>query len=213
MSAMQRYYAARAAEYDRVYLKPERQSDLRAIERWVRERFAGRSVLEIACGTGYWTQYLAETAIRLRALDLTPETLAIAKGRVPATRAEFVIGDAYTPAQYAGEFDAAFAGFWFSHVPITRRDEFLSNLNAALEPGAQVVLLDNRFVEGSSAVIAVQDADGNTYQLRDLTDGSTHNVLKNFPGEEELLSIARRAGSEARVIQWRYYWAMEYVTR
>ena len=36
--AMQGYYAARAPEYDRVYLKPERQADLRAIEAWLPAR-------------------------------------------------------------------------------------------------------------------------------------------------------------------------------
>jgi hypothetical protein len=33
--AMHEYYAVRAPEYDRVYKKPERQQDLRAIERWL----------------------------------------------------------------------------------------------------------------------------------------------------------------------------------
>jgi demethylmenaquinone methyltransferase/2-methoxy-6-polyprenyl-1,4-benzoquinol methylase len=33
-AAMQDYYAARAREYDEVYRKPERQADLREIERW-----------------------------------------------------------------------------------------------------------------------------------------------------------------------------------
>ena len=34
-AAMQDYYAARAREYDEVYRKPERQADLREIERWL----------------------------------------------------------------------------------------------------------------------------------------------------------------------------------
>jgi ubiquinone/menaquinone biosynthesis C-methylase UbiE len=209
---MQSYYAARAPEYDRIYLKPERQADLRAIEQWVRAQFTGASVLEIACGTGYWTQFIAAVAARVRATDLTPQTLRIAEGRVINANVEFLIGDAYAPAQYAGQFDAAFAGFWFSHVPIARQDEFLSALNAALDPGAKVVLLDNRFVEGSSSAISEQDADGNTYQIRRLGDGTTHRVLKNFPSEAQLLSLARRAGNDARITQWQYYWAMEYVT-
>ena len=209
---MQTYYAARAPEYDRVYLKPERQTDLRAIEAWVRTQFSGASVLEIACGTGYWTQFIAQAATCVRATDLAPETLDIAKARVTRPHVEFMIGDAYTPAQYTGQFDGAFAGFWFSHVPIARRDEFLSTLNAALSPGAKVVLLDNRYVEGSSSAIADHDADGNTYQLRTLGDGTTHRVLKNFPSKEELVSLAHRAGQDARVVEWQYYWALEYVT-
>jgi demethylmenaquinone methyltransferase/2-methoxy-6-polyprenyl-1,4-benzoquinol methylase len=211
-SSLQRYYAARAPEYDRVYLKPERQLDLRAIELWVRESFAKTRVLEIACGTGYWTRHIAAVAACVRATDLTPETLAIAKRRVAATHVEFVIGDAYAPARSAGQFDAAFAGFWFSHVPISRRDEFLRNLSAALGPGAKVALLDNRFVEGSSSAIADRDAEGNSYQLRRLSDGTNHRVLKNFPSEAELLSVAQCAGRNARVTQWQYYWALEYVT-
>jgi demethylmenaquinone methyltransferase/2-methoxy-6-polyprenyl-1,4-benzoquinol methylase len=209
---MQRYYAARAPEYERIYLKPERQADLRAIEGWVRGQFAGASVLEIACGTGYWTQFIAAVAARVRATDITPETISIARSRVAKGNVEFLIGDAYTPARCADRVDAAFAGFWFSHVPIARRDEFLSALNAALGPGAKVVLLDNRFVEGSSSAIAEQDADGNTYQLRRLSDGTTHRVLKNFPSDSELQSLAERAGRNARITWWQYYWAMEYVT-
>lgn len=62
---MHDYYASRAPEYDRVYLKPERQADLDAIRRWLPPLFAGRSVLEVARGTGYWTQYLAPRATRI----------------------------------------------------------------------------------------------------------------------------------------------------
>lgn len=213
MSAtLQRYYASRAPEYDRIYLKPERQADLRAIERWVREKFSNACVLEIACGTGYWTRYIAEVAAHVRATDLTPETLAIAQDRVRSGQVEFAIGDAYAPARDAGQFDAAFAGFWFSHVPLERRDDFLTQLGAALRPGAKIVLLDNRFVEGSSSPIAERDADGNTYQLRRLDDGSVHRVLKNFPTESELLAVGRRAGRRERITQWQYYWALEYET-
>jgi ubiquinone/menaquinone biosynthesis C-methylase UbiE len=178
----------------------------------VRTEFAGARVLEIACGTGYWTQFIAEVATCVRATDLTPETLSIAKARVARPHVEFLIGDAYAPAQSSGRFDAAFAGFWFSHVPIARRDAFLSTLSAALDPGAKVVLLDNRYVAGSSSAISDRDADGNTYQLRTLADGTIHRVLKNFPSKADLLTLARRAGDDARVVEWQYYWAVEYMT-
>lgn len=193
--SLQEYYAARAPEYDRVYHKPERQHDLRAIEQWVREQFVGARVLEIACGTGYWTQFIA-----------------IARSRATRDNVIFEFGDAYAPGRNARGHDAAFAGFWLSHVPVARRGDFLCALHAALEPGAKVVMLDNLFVAGSSSAISERDADGNTYQIRQLSDGTKHRVLKNFPSRSELLSLAQRSGHRATVIRWQYYWAMQYFT-
>ena len=74
-SPMQSYYAARAGEYDTVYQKPERQADLRQIEQWLPTVLAGETVLEVACGTGYWTQFLAPVASSIVAIDAAPETL------------------------------------------------------------------------------------------------------------------------------------------
>jgi len=207
---MQAYYAARAPEYDDVYRKPERQADLRAIEHWVPSKFAGARVLEIACGTGYWTQFIAPVALHITALDAAPQTLEIARERIRGSNVEFVVGDAYVPPQDAS-FDAAFCGFWFSHVPRARQREFLAMLNAALRRGARVVMLDNRYVEGSSTPVTEHDADGNGYQARRLADGSTHLVLKNFPSEDELRSLVADCGESAAFTTWDYYWAFEYL--
>ena len=209
-SSMLKYYAARALEYDRVYDKPERQADLHALKQWLPARFLGRQVLEVACGTGYWTQVIAPVASKMLALDAAPETLQIARARVASRKVSFVEGDAYALPGGRGPFTAAFAGFWFSHVPVQRRRRFLQDLGAALEPGARVVLLDNTFVDGSSTPIAGSDADGNTYQLRALDDGSTHRVLKNFPTEAELLALAAGAGTAATYKAFKYYWVLEY---
>src|SRR6476620_1632375 len=211
LSPMQSYYAARASEYDRVYLKPERQSDLRQIEQWLPSVLAGTEVLEVACGTGYWTRFIAPVASAVVAIDSSPETLRIAQERVVATNTRFQVGDAYALTRLGRSFSAAFAGFWFSHVPLERQREFLLGLNAALAPGAHVVLLDNLFVAGSSTAIAERDANGNTYQSRSLSDGSTHRVLKNFPTEAQLQALAEAGlGKSCVYRRWQYYWAFEY---
>lgn len=211
-SSMRAYYAARAAEYDSIYLKPERQADLRAIEHWLPALFAGGRVLEIACGTAYWTQFIAPLASSVLAVDAAPETLAIAKVRVPDKKVQFLAGDAYALPPCAEPFDGAFAGFWFSHVPVKRQREFLLGLNAVLKPGATVVLLDNRYVEGSSSPVTEHDADGNSYQMRKLNDGSLHRVLKNFPCEAELKALVDGLSQRSKLTCWPYYWAFEYVT-
>lgn len=207
---MHEYYASRAPEYDRVYLKPERQADLAAIRRWLPPLFAGKSVLEVACGTGYWTQYLAPVALRILGIDASFETLQIARTRVKSGAVQFVVGDAYRlPAAPQG-FHSAFAGFWFSHIPRDRVREFLTHLHQALVPGAKVVFLDNRFVEGSSTPISGCDDDGNTYQVRHLANGSSHRVLKNFPSRLELSAATEGLGTDLDFHEWQYFWAVEY---
>jgi ubiquinone/menaquinone biosynthesis C-methylase UbiE len=207
---LQSYYTSRATEYDQVYLKPERQTDLRDIERWLPANFAGAAVLEVACGTGYWTKSIARSAERIVAIDISPETLRIASGRVPEGKVQFLVGDACNLPADLGKFGAAFAGFWYSHVPKAARRAFLNGLNALLMPGAKVVLLDNRYVEGSSSPIMETDSDGNTYQTRHLRDGSVHRVLKNFPSEAELQSSLLGIGTGGTLSTWQHFWAFEY---
>jgi len=211
---MQSYYARRAATYERVYAKPERQADLRAMEAWLGAAdgpFAGRRVLEIACGTGWWTPHAARHALDWLATDVNRETLALARVRQLPPCVRFAEIDAYALAGLDGErFDAAFAGFWWSHVPLARLPAWLALLHARLARGARVVFLDNAFVPASSTPIARRDAEGNTYQQRRLDDGRTHEVLKNFPTRDEAVA---RLGAQARHPRWRqwtHYWALEY---
>jgi demethylmenaquinone methyltransferase/2-methoxy-6-polyprenyl-1,4-benzoquinol methylase len=63
----------------------------------------------------------------------------------------------------------------------------------------------------SSSPIAEADAEGNTFQMRKLKDGSTHRVLKNFPTEEELNRSLASAGTQGKLTTWEYFWAFEYV--
>lgn len=210
-AALKEYYAARAREYERIYAKPERQDDLRRLETLLPPLFAGRRLLEVACGTGYWTRFLAREAGSIVATDANAETLAIAEGKsLPAERVSFRVADAYALPEELGSFDAAFAGFWWSHVPRRECRNFLSALDGRLLPGARVALLDNLYVEGSSTPIAQRDAEGNTYQIRRLDDGSEHTVLKNFPTEDELRADVAGFGRDLRYTRYRYYWLFCY---
>jgi ubiquinone/menaquinone biosynthesis C-methylase UbiE len=209
---MQDYYAARAPEYDRIYAKPERQDDLRQIEQWLPTVFAGASVLEVACGTGYWTQFIAPVARQVVAVDAAPDTMRVARERVGQGKVEFLEGDAYALDLGGRRFQGGFAGFWFSHVPRSRVREFLLGFHRVLEPGATVVLLDNLYVEGSSTPISERDAEGNSYQIRKLEGGDTHRLIKNFPIEAQLRDDLAGLATQVRYRAWPYYWALQYVT-
>lgn len=209
---MRQYYARRYQEYDRIYLKPERQRDLRAIEAWLPNLFTDADVLEIACGTGYWTQFIAPHAKRVVAVDASIDTMSIARDRPGCRQVEFIEGDAYALPLAGHRFDAAFAGFWFSHVPIRQRREFLLGLHAVLNRGARIVLLDNLFVAGSSTPLSETEASGDTFQIRRLDDGTTHRVLKNFPSQEEMLALVSDIGTSPRLTAWQHYWAFDYLS-
>ena len=71
------------------------------------------------------------------------------------------------------------------------------------------MFIDNRYVEGSSTPICRTDS-GDTYQLRQLEDGSSHEVLKNFPSDEELLLAAANVGAQAKVTMLDYFWILTY---
>ena len=206
------YYAARAAEYEKVYEKPERQADLARLHDVVPKFFDGRRVLEIACGTGYWTRRIAPRVASLVACDLTPETLAIAQASQPARpNVEFRIADVFELDDVPGDFDAGFAGFWWSHVRHDELARFLEGFHRKLEPGSLVVCIDNNYVEGSNYPISRTDAEGNTYQRRSLEDGSEYEVLKNFPSESELREVIGRAGGvDVSILELRHYWCASY---
>jgi SAM-dependent methyltransferase len=208
------YYAKRAREYEQVYEKPERQRELA----WLRERiprlFAGRTVLEVACGTGYWTQYIAPAARHVHGVDINEAVLEIARDkRIAPGKATFFRGDAVTLEGAPSGCDAAFAGFWWSHEKKSAVREFVANLAAKLEPGAVVGILDNTFAAGSSTPVSRTDAEGNTYQVRKLANGEPYEVLKNFPTAAELTEAVRPVAREAHLEALTYYWLLVFHLR
>ena len=213
-SAMAAYYAQRAEEYDLIFRKPERQNDLRALRTFVAETFAGRNVLEIACGTGYWTQILARSAASVTAVDVNDEVLEIARAK-PRARENVVFRreDAYALPIFPQRFSGGLAGFWWSHIPKARLRTFLAGLHRSFAPGATMVFLDNAYVHGNSTPISRRDTNGNTYQKRTLSDGSTHEVLKNFPTEEELRQALDGLAFNVRVGFLPYFWVLTYTPK
>lgn len=210
------YYRGRALEYDRVYDKPERKADLRELVPWVSSQLAGRRVLEVAAGTGWWTGSYADGAAEVTATDFNAATLDVAKARRqwPAS-VRFLEADAFDLESVSGRFDAAFVGFFWSHVPLTQLDGFLDRLAERLGLRARVVIIDNRYVEGSNQPVVRTDFSGDTYQNRRLEDGTTWEVLKNFPTPAEVRTRLARVGEEdVEVNELDYYWSATFrVTR
>jgi SAM-dependent methyltransferase len=213
-SGLQAYYHKRAREYEAIYDKPERQAELAWLRRRIPEIFRGRTVLEVACGTGYWTQWIAKRARHVHAGDINDAVLEIAREKpIARGRATFFRADALALDGVPAGCDAAFAGFWWSHVKKSETARFVRTLAGRLAPGSVVAILDNTYAEGSSTPISRRDAEGNTYQMRRLASGDEYEVLKNFPSSLELAEAVRPVAREAHLESLTYYWLLVFTLK
>jgi SAM-dependent methyltransferase len=185
-----------------------RQEDLHSIRAWLPDILTGRRVLDVASGTGYWTDVFAHGAASILATDVNDETLAVAQSRREwPPHVQFAVADAFDLDRVSGDFNAAFVGFFWSHIPLAKLDSFLSGLFGRLDDDAVVVFMDNLYVDGSNHPIVRTDDQGNTFQRRTLSGGGQWEVLKNFPSMDSLRSILERFSPHVDLRTWDYYWA------
>jgi SAM-dependent methyltransferase len=207
MTQLADYYRDRCAEYDAIYAKPERQEDLARLHALLPPVVAGRKVLEIAAGTGYWTRTLSRSASAITATDINAETLDVARerefGPAPVT---LRLADAYALDEIPGQFDMAFVGFFWSHVLRADLPRFLAGLHARLGRGARVIVLDNRYIPGSSTPISRTGPDGDAFQLRTLNDGRSYEIVKNFPERGQFTADVAAVAGEVKWTQLDYFW-------
>lgn len=184
------YYAARASEYDVSvgYGTPLVERHLASLQARLQADLKGHDALELACGTGYWTHVAAATARSILATDRDAASLALAQARMASSdhvRCQYA--DAYSLDGVSGPFSAAFALFWWSHMPKSKIPAFLSTLHSKLAPGARVVFADQLPYEwrGNRHF----DDEGNLLEERALLDGTRFEIVKNFPTEAELAGL------------------------
>jgi ubiquinone/menaquinone biosynthesis C-methylase UbiE len=207
-----RYYEMRAREYEDLYYRPEsdRREELGLLARFLEESMRGRRVLEVAAGTGYWTQVIAKTAVSVTGVDSSSAMLEEAKKKhLPTDKVHFVLGDAYALDRVQGDFDAAMVNFWISHVPRGRIADFFDALHARVGPGARVVVMDNVNVPGQGGEFVEVNGVDDTFKLRELRDGSKHKVIKNYLERPALEALFARH-DEFEYHSGRYYYWLRY---
>jgi 2-polyprenyl-3-methyl-5-hydroxy-6-metoxy-1,4-benzoquinol methylase len=188
------YYRRRAGEYDATAYGDVAAARGR-IARLVAEMRPAGSVLEIACGTGLWTEALAGWADTLTAIDAAAETVEIARDRVRSPSVSFEVADVFT-WDPGTRFDVIFFSAWLSHVPASRFGQFWELLGGLLATNGRVLFIDEHVDErGKEAYVADRDE----VVERRLDDGTTFRVIKNFVDPAELEARLRRLGWECVV--------------
>lgn len=129
------YYRARAQEYEQIYFRdiPERRKEIDDEASRLRTLVTGKNVLELACGTGYWTKVMAETAAHITAIDLWPEMIAVAKKKTLRAPVDFIAADMFTHPLAENSYDFIAVGFWFSHQPKQEYEKFFALITKPLK--------------------------------------------------------------------------------
>ncbi len=209
------YYRARANEYDQWFFRQGRYDQGEALNRlWFREveqvrealhqfRPAGR-VLELACGTGLWTEQIVAHADHITAVDSSAEVIALNAGRVDSPLVEYLQADIFE-WQPERRFDLVFFAFWLSHVPAERFEPFWRTVASALKPGGRVFFVDSAYSETSSARDHVLEGPQATTINRRLNDGREFRIVKIFYRPEDLRAQLAALGFRAQVRQTANY--------
>jgi len=198
------YYRRRAPEYDKWFHRVERYDrGAEENERWFRDIDQVRaaladfgpsgSVLELACGTGLWTELLIRSASRLTAVDASPEMLAINQGRVNSDSVRYVRADLFS-WEPDRSYDVVFFGFWLSHIPPERFDSFWTVVERALAKSGRVFFVDSLRDPNSTARDHVLPAPSSTTARRRLDNGDEFDVVKVFYDPQILASRLETLG-------------------
>jgi len=208
--SLEEYYRARAPEYEQIYYRdhPGRQAELAAEADRLTALASGKIVLELACGTGYWTRVMSQTAARITATDIALEALVEARKKEYGCEVAFVQADMFTHSFGDAAFDLVALGFWFSHQPRQSYDQLFDVLTRPLKKGRLIWMIDNNPpAEGTAEVSCQTDEFGNNYKQRYLSDGRSFLILKNYFSRKELEEIF---GSRFRIrslVHNEHYWS------
>ncbi|KJH72987.1 class I SAM-dependent methyltransferase [Aliterella atlantica] len=201
------YYKARAKEYDEWFYRIGRYDRGAEInQRWFDETAALKnvvqqvgtvdSVLELACGTGIWTQELAKIGKRITAIDASLEMIEINHHKLNNPHVEYKQLDLFSwkPDK---QYDLVFFSFWLSHIPPTKVAEFLSKVYDSVLPGGKVLIIDSYFEITSSAKDHLLQDKNEIYQKRKLNDEREFQIFKIYYQPDDLTNKLTQAGFQA----------------
>jgi demethylmenaquinone methyltransferase/2-methoxy-6-polyprenyl-1,4-benzoquinol methylase len=203
------YYRARAAEYDEWFYRQNRYDhgpeinqlwfdDVAQLEAAFATIEPVDDALELAAGTGIWTEKLVKIARQLTVVDASPEMIEINRGKLPGAPVRYIQANIFD-WEPDRAYDLVFFSFWLSHVPPERLDAFLAQVRRATRRGGRLFLIDSRFEQTGAARNNPLFEDEQTYRTRILNDGNQYRIVKVYYETEQLRQLLDRAGFDAEV--------------
>lgn len=204
-----KYYALLGEALEDKYLEPDMDEDIDDMSIHLGNVLAGHTVLELGCGTGFWTEVAAESAASVLAVDINPSLVDIARER-PMTEGKvtFRVLDALDLPEDIGKFSAVLVSFLWAHLNKKEQEQLMATLRKRLGKDVLLVILDDAFVEGFSETIARTDADGTTYQILTTPEGERIEVPKSYPSDSALRKRLGDAVKQIKIERIEFFWIL-----
>ena len=106
-------------------------------------------VLELGCGTAYFTHELALTGASITAIDISPDLLDEARRNCPSTNVRFETQNAYALSYPDNSFDSVVGSSVLHHLEI---DEALRQIYRVLRPGGRISFTEPNMLNPQIAV-------------------------------------------------------------
>lgn len=194
------YYDERAEEYERLYTLgegPGAVADSQAyqaeakIMAGIAGEFCCGSVIDIACGTGFWLPHYVGHCSRVTLIDESAGMLSVCQEKVASLgvqdRCNLICDDFLSSRFGRSEFDCAIMGFFVSHLSEEEEREFFAKLRAILKQGGKFLIFDSAWNEERAKT---REKEG--LHRRELGDGRVFEVYKKYFEVEDIAEMARR---------------------
>jgi ubiquinone/menaquinone biosynthesis C-methylase UbiE len=96
-------------------------------------------VLELGCGTGYFTRELAKLRIQVTAIDISPELIEAAKSEIKSENVSFEVQNAYEMTYGSDQFEAVIGSSVLHHLEI---EKAVSEIYRVLKPGGVIAFTE-----------------------------------------------------------------------
>jgi cyclopropane fatty-acyl-phospholipid synthase-like methyltransferase len=163
-----------SSDFDRAYRAPitfwgdvRIPAEVRALAR----QGAARRTLELGCGLGRFSRYLAQQGVRATGVDFS--SVAIARARRSAaqddTQIEFLVGDVTHLAALSGPFDMSFDVGCFHCLDAQGQRAYVSEVFRLLKPGSTHLIwaLDSAPSDMPLSPTAMKEIFGAGFALQD----------------------------------------------
>lgn len=173
----------------------------------------GANVLDVACGPGNVSAYLAKARpdLQIMGIDLAEEMVKQARHRVPT--GEFMVRDCRCIGDLGRSFEASAFAFGLSYLTDSDADRFFSSLNATLSLSAMLYLSTITGEPAQSGFDTSSTGDRVYIRYRTVEDVVSLVKLAGFKVEsldviasppnattstEDIVLVARRTGNVSR---------------